>query len=377
MSYRIALVGGGSGGHVFPLVAVAQELQRQTQEAGLELELQVWGDGVFIKKAAQDLGVPYKNIQSAKWRRYFSVYNFLDLLKIPVGFLQSVFYAWAFMPDIVFAKGGYTSVIPAFVARFFRIPIVIHESDAVPGKANVLIGKLARKVFISFESSRSYFQNDKTYTVGNPVRQDIGNTTKEEALKFFQLSSEKPVVLVVGGSQGAQKINNAVIEAAVELVKDFQVIHQTGDINFESVRIQIEKLTKEGEKSLTQYGQILKDSYKIYPFFDYNQIKLAYAASDVVVTRAGAGFLFEISSLGKPAIVIPISTSASNHQLANAREFANYGGILIEEPNLIRHILIDQIKEAYKNREELGKKIIQFAKPNSARRIAEEILAVV
>jgi len=375
MAYRIALLGGGSGGHVYPLVAVAQELQKQSVERGVSLELQFWGEGSFLEREAKNIGISYKNIQASKWRRYFSIYNFIDLLKIPIGFIQSLFYVWLFMPDAVFVKGGYASVIPAIVSKIFMVPIFVHESDAIPGKSNLLVSRLARKIFISFESSGAYFNPAKTLITGNPVRSEITGMSKEEALNFFGFSSSRPTVFIIGGSQGAQIINKIIIEGLLGLLKDFNVIHQVGEKNLGFIKSQTENIIKEGERSSMDYEGLVKNFYKFFSVLNVEEINYAYSASDVVVTRAGAGSLFEISMLGKPVIIIPILNSASNHQFANAEELKKYGATVIEEPNLTTHILSDQIKETYKNRDGISQRIYQFANPNAAKMIASELFS--
>jgi len=262
------------------------------------------------------------------------------------------------MPDIVFAKGGYSSFIPTLIARFYLIPVVIHESDSVPGKVNKILGKLAKKIFVSFESSKSYFKEKKTEVVGNPVRTILA-VSRIEANKFFNFSNSKPTILIMGGSQGAQKINDTVVNSLSILTSEFNIIHQVGVANYKKLK---------SEKIETK-------SYKIYPFFDYKTLVLAYGASDVVVNRAGAGGLFEASAQGKPMIVIPIIGSASNHQQFNAREIEKYGAVIIQEQNLSPNILISQIKKIIINKKEISMKISEFARPNATNKIAKYIIA--
>src|SRR3989344_2751693 len=205
--YRIVLVGGGSGGHVFPLMAVADSLQKMAAQQGLELKLTLLGEGKFFEEAAKQSGLKYKKIMAGKIRRYFSLANLFDIPKILIGLIQSFWYLFWLMPDAVFTKGGYASVPPAFAAKFFFIPLYVHDSDAVPGSASRLIGRWAKKVFISFEMARQYFSVGKTELTGNPIRQEVLRGERAQALQFFQLSDQIPTVLVLGGSQGAQKIN--------------------------------------------------------------------------------------------------------------------------------------------------------------------------
>lgn len=362
MVKKIILVGGGSGGHVFPLMAIAESLQKLAAQQGRPLELILLGEGRFFEEAAKKSGLKYKKIVAGKMRRYFSLANIIDIPKTLIGLIQSFWHLFWLMPDAVFAKGGYASVPPAIAAKFYLIPLFIHDSDAVPGTANRLIGRWAKKVFISFEMTKQYFAAEKTELTGNPIRQEILNGDRNQAKQLFQLSDQLPTVLVLGGSQGAQKINELILEALPKLTLKFQVIHQTGELNYEAVK----KLAE----------QIKPVNYRFYPFFDFNTLSLAYAVADVVISRSGANLLSEISALGKPAIVIPIKRSTSNHQYYNAVEFSKYGGVIIEEDNLVPSVFIDQIEHAYQNRSELGAKIKGFANLSAADQIASAILTV-
>src|SRR3989344_682101 len=368
---KILLTGGGSGGHVYPLVAVAEELQKAAAQKGLELDLKFLGADGLARDMAAVIGIKFQAITSHKWRRYVSADNFIDILKVPVCFLQAIFHVWAYMPDIIFSKGGYDSFFPALAARIFNIPVVIHESDAIPGKANLWVGKWAKKIFLAFEGAKKYFRQEKTELVGVPMRAGILNLTERStAAAAFNLDSARPVVLITGATQGAQIINDALLLSLVELTKKFQIIHQCGSKNYDQVSGQILNIVKEGEGT---YGKTITDSYRLYSVFDIKQMSLAYSAADVIVSRAGAG-VFEVAAVGRPCIVVPLKNSAGDHQLANAREFAKFGAIVIEEDNLTPHILINEIENAHEGRVAISEKIKQFAKPDAAQIIARELL---
>jgi len=251
------------------------------------------------------------------------------------------------------------------------VPIVIHESDSIPGKTNTILGKLARRIFLSFEKSRNYFNGGKCEVVGNPIRRGLlAAVDKTAALGAFNLNPAKPTVLVTGASQGAQKINESIAVALVELIKEFQVIHQCGQKNYDEMNKQITSIIKEGEHS---YGPQIQENYRLYPFLNLEQLSLAYIAADVVVCRASSQ-VFEIAAVGKPVIVIPLENAANNHQLSNALEFAKFGATLIEEANLTPHILINEIERAFENRAELSQKIKQLSQPDAAGKIAQYLL---
>lgn len=365
MAYKVLLVGGGTGGHIYPLIAVAEELK--------DSEIKFLGSGDLLKQAASEAGFKAILILSSKWRRYFSFQNFVDIFKFPAGFFQALYNVWRFMPDVIFAKGGYASFLPALAGKIFGIPLVIHESDSIPGKVNVLLGKWARKVFLSFESSKKYFSEDKCEVVGNPIRRGLlAGGDKSAALSAFSLDPAKPAVFITGASQGAQKINEVLALALVELTKDFQVIHQSGPKNYDEMNRQTTSVIKEGKDV---FGPQIQSNYRLYPLLDINQMAMAYAASDVVVSRASSQ-VFEIAAVGKPAIVVPLKNSAADHQLSNAREFAKFGATVIEEDNLTPHILINEIQKTFENRTELSQKIKQFSKPDAANKIAQFLLGL-
>lgn len=367
---RILLVGGGSGGHVFPLLAVAESLQKLAVQQGRPVELILLGEGKFFEEAARKSGLKYKKFITGKMRRYFSLANIIDIPKTLIGLIQSFWHLFWLMPDAVFTKGGYASVLPAIAAKFFFIPLYIHDSDAVPGSANRLFGRWAKKAFVSFEMARQYFPVGRTEFTGNPIRTEILKGDRNQALQFFKLADQFPTILVLGGSQGAQKINDIIIQSASKLTQKFQIIHQTGDLNYAIVQKQIGQLGNPVSKLETGFPS----NYHAYPFLDSTSLPLAYAVADVVISRAGANLLSEISALGKPAIVIPIKKSISNHQYYNAVEFSKYGGIIIEEDNLVPSVLISQIENAYQNRFEIGAKIKGFANLDAADKIAAELL---
>ena len=374
MAYKVLLVGGGTGGHIYPLIAVAEELKNLSAALGGEPpEIKFMGSGGLLKQAADEAGFEAVLILSSKWRRYFSFQNLVDIFKFPFGFLQAFFHVWLFMPDIIFVKGGYASFLPALAGRIFAIPLIVHESDSVSGKTNILLGKWARKVFLSFESSKKYFDESKYEVVGNPVRRDLlAGGDKSTALSAFGLAPARPAVFITGASQGAQKINEVLALAIVELTKNFQVIHQCGPKNYDEMNKQIVSVIKEGKDI---FGPQIQNNYRLYPLLDSNQLALAYAACDVVVSRASSQ-VFEIAAVGKPAIVIPLESAANGHQLANAREFAKFGATVIEEANLTPHILINEIEKAFENRIALSEKIKQLARPDAGQVIAKQLLEI-
>lgn len=358
------------------MIAVANALKEKSQQTGILLELMVLGEGRFMEKAAIENGIIFKPVMAGKLRRYFSLLTILDIFKISAGFFQALWYIFWFMPDVVFAKGGYSSLPGALVAKLYFIPLFIHESDSIPGLANRVLGGWVKKVFISFPSSEKYFKTGKTVLTGNPVRKELLTGERSLALQNFNLNPGRKTILVLGGSQGAQRINQIVLDSLVMMIKDFQILHQCGEGQYQVIKSEVEKLIKEGEG---EYADSLRNNYKFYHFFNEKEMALAYAASDIIISRAGAGSLFEIAMLGKPAIIIPITNSSSNHQLENALEFSKFGAAMIKEENLTPHIFINQIQsflepEKYNS---ISEKLKVFATPDAAQKIAKQLFSEV
>ena len=190
---------------MFPLIAVADSLKERAAQGSVSLELMVMGEGDFLKNACAERGLLFKPIMSGKMRRYFSVLNFIDIFKIPVGLLQSLWQIFWFMPDVVFSKGGYASLPGALVSWIFLIPIYIHESDSVPGLSNKFIGGMARVVFISFKSAEKYFKAGKAFLVGNPVRKDIFGADRNASTEFLGLAMDKKPFLFSAEARARRK----------------------------------------------------------------------------------------------------------------------------------------------------------------------------
>jgi UDP-N-acetylglucosamine--N-acetylmuramyl-(pentapeptide) pyrophosphoryl-undecaprenol N-acetylglucosamine transferase len=376
MTYRVLLVGGGTGGHVYPLVAIARSLAAQAAARGMQVDVRLMGDGPFAARAAAEAGIPLMSIIAPKLRRYASAGNIADILKVPIALLQSLIKLWWFMPDVVLAKGGYTCAFPTLAARWYMIPVYLHESDSVPGLANRVLAKRSRLVFTAFASAEQYFAKvgRPVQLVGNPIRRELAGIDRAAALHALQLSDQKKTILVTGGSLGAQQLNDLVLNGLVQLLqKGYQVIHQTGDRNYADVKKAVEVYIKEGGAT---YGQLIGEQYRVYPFLDQQQMATALGAADVVVSRAGAEALSEISYLGRPAIIIPLAGSANDHQIHNAAELAKYGAVVMDSANVSVQVLLHQLGQLLDpaTNQEIGSKMRGFARPDAADQIAAVLL---
>ncbi|MBI4085926.1 MAG: UDP-N-acetylglucosamine--N-acetylmuramyl-(pentapeptide) pyrophosphoryl-undecaprenol N-acetylglucosamine transferase [Candidatus Liptonbacteria bacterium] len=373
---RIVLTGGGSGGHVYPLLAVAEKLEKTAIEKKIYAELRYFGPADNYKNVIENAGVKCSPIISGKLRRYFSLLNILDIPKSFIGFFQALFKIFLFMPDAVFSKGGTGAFPVVFAAWFHRIPVIIHESDARPGLNNLLSARFAKRIAVSFEYAQNYFNPKKTAWVGTPVRTSLlgGKPAKEQAKEELGFASDQPLILILGGSQGAQRINELIILDLKDLMEITQILHQTGTSNFSEVR----ELSRTALLDVAVKTE-LKNRYQATPYLEDN-MKTALSAADLVIARAGSNAIFEIAAFSKPSILIPLAESANDHQRANAYEFAKGGAaIVIEETNLLPGIFLGQIRETLKNPELLAKMSLaseRFFKPRAAEVIAEEILRV-
>ena len=368
---KILLTGGGTGGHLIPLLGVVSEIRKISAEKKLgKLEfLLITPDSKFNQNIS-DAGIEIKIIKAGKLRRYFSLENIIDIFKIPVGIIQSLYHISKFKPDIVFSKGGFASVPPVIVAWVLRVPIVTHESDIVPGLANRIIARFASKILISFSAAEKYFNKNKVVLTGNPIRGDITQGSRENAFKFFKLSPDLPTILIFGGSQGARKVNEMVLEILPDLTEKCQIIHQCGDKNYKEIKNKIGRLNLKYPKR-----------YRVYPFIK-DEMKDAYALAEIVISRAGANSLAEIVALKKPNILIPLSTSANNHQPENAKFFAEKkSSLIIDETANSSQDLANTIFKLLSDKNlqnQMQQKLSERAAPQiAAYKIAEEIIEAV
>lgn len=364
---KILFTGGGTGGHIYPIVTIKKTLEKLRSDT----KFMYIGPNGFAKEALKEIGVECKFILAGKLRRYVSPLTFIDLFKIPLGFIQSLWHVFWFMPDVIFGKGGYGSIPVVIVGWLYRIPIIIHESDSIPGLANKILSRLAKKIIISFEETKKYFNTKKTILLGNPIREEFTQGSREEGKRLFEISSTKPVALVMGGSQGAEKINDIVLNVLPRLLEKCEIIHLCGEKNFKRVKAG-------SQEELTKFDLQKAKLYHLYSFLDIHKLKHAYAISDIIISRAGAGGIFEIATIGKPGILIPLSTAASDHQRKNAQALAKTGGaIILEEENLTMNMFLDAVFGLIDNPEkakEIGEKAKSFYNPSTNQKIAEEII---
>lgn len=320
---KILITSGGSAGHALPAIEIAKSFLKNHR---VKL-LYVGSKNGPEKDLAKEANIPYKGIITGKRRAYFSIENFIDLFKIFFGLIQSFFIFCIFRPDIVFAKGGYVSYPVIVWTKFFSKTLIIHESDIVMGKANLTAIKYARKICLGFPIK--YFMQynklsiplEKLVYTGIPLRKEFEKLKSEVRHK-----NTKPKIVITGGSQGSANINKVISEILPELLKQFEIFHVSGSVDY--------PLLKEKYKN--------HSNYHVYNFSDTLPYLLSQA--DLVITRAGANTLSEISCLGKPSIIIPLDNSAQNHQNINAKVYQECSAaVVVTEKNLTSSSLLSII----------------------------------
>jgi UDP-N-acetylglucosamine--N-acetylmuramyl-(pentapeptide) pyrophosphoryl-undecaprenol N-acetylglucosamine transferase len=327
-----------------PNIAIIQELRdRMGPDASL---LYIGERGGLEKKLITELDVSFKPILCGKMRRYFSWRNFVDIFKIPIGIFQALSAMCSFKPDVIFCKGGYVTFPVAVAGFLFRKPVILHESDVVPGLSNKMSAFFADKICVSFEESKKYFKEKKVVVTGNPVRRMLEHGSSSKGKSFTGLQDNKKTILFMGGSQGADFINNIVWQNFNELLKRYQVIHICGEGKEKTQEQLLKLLSKDNHQNII--------NYRAFSFID-KELRDVYAFCDLVVSRAGANSLSEISFFGKPAVLIPLGRAASRgDQIINAEVYTkNNPAVIIKEEDFEHDSFFRKIenllKEAEKN----------------------------
>lgn len=368
---KILLTGGGTGGHFYPLIAIAEKLNILAEEQKiLNMKLYYMSNTPYDSTLLFENGITYVEVPAGKMRIYFSLRNIVDIFRAGAGAFWGLVSMFFIYPDVVISKGGYAAFPAVFAAKILRIPVVLHESDSVPGRLNTWTGRFAEKIAVSWPEAAQFFDIKKTAVTGQPIRRDILTGSPEGAHAYFNLDPAIPTIMVIGGSQGAEKINNAIIDILPELITRYQIIHQTGKIHFEDVSSRARFVTE-----TSQYAS----RYHPIAYLHTLATRKAVGASSLVISRAGSA-LFEIASWGLPSIIIPIEHSHGNHQHKNAFTYARSGACeVIEEPNLTSSLLIsliDRIMSSQSKRDSMHEKAHAFATPQASEAIARVALEI-
>jgi UDP-N-acetylglucosamine--N-acetylmuramyl-(pentapeptide) pyrophosphoryl-undecaprenol N-acetylglucosamine transferase len=362
---RVLISGGGTGGHIYPALAVAKALQ-----SAYNAEILYLGDERGLEtQLVPRAGFSFVGIHAGKLRRYLSWKTFTDLGRIPVGFAQAIGHVRRFRPDVAFTSGGYVSVPAGFAARSLGVPLVTHQQDVSPNLANRLLRPLATRITVSFEDSLHYFPARKTILIGNPVRETMLNVVGMEpgpAKQSFGLDPALPLVLVTGGSQGAKHLNEVVVASLPHLLPVCQLLQISGTRTFAD--------TQSSSETLLAAHPDWKARYRLYEYLDA-EMPLALAAADVVLCRSGAATLSELAALGKGSILVPLPPGfGGSPQAVNAAMFARHGAArVIRDADLTRDTLIASLLPLLHDQEQLsalGTAARSFARPQAAADLA-------
>lgn len=360
---KVIISGGGTGGHIYPGVAIAKKIQEKYKKAEI---LFIGSENGLEGKLVPKEGFKIKLIPVEGLNKKFSLKTFKSMAKGIKGFSKAGKLIKEFNPDIVIGTGGYVCGPVVLQAALKGIPTLIHEQNAFPGMTNKLLAHFVDKIAVTFKESEKFFPKGKTIFTGNPIRSQLLNSSKEKAIISLGLDKNKPILLVVGGSRGAKNINKAVVEMLEDVWKnDIQLIFITGEANYDEV-------VKEANN---RYQLSKMKGIKILPYA-YN-MQDTLAASDLVISRAGATIISEITALGKPSILIPSPYVANNHQEYNARALEEKGAcIVIKESQLKDRILKEQVLNIIRNNDILLN-MAQASKRLGKLDSADEILNII
>jgi UDP-N-acetylglucosamine--N-acetylmuramyl-(pentapeptide) pyrophosphoryl-undecaprenol N-acetylglucosamine transferase len=357
---KILISGGGTGGHIFPAIAIVEALKKQ---ADIEV-LFVGAEGRMEMEKVPACGYEIIGLPIAGFQRGFTLSNFIKNILLPFKVLRSLIKVIGiinkFKPDAAIGTGGYASAPTLKMAQWIGVPTFIQEQNALPGKTNLFLSSAAKSVFVSYEESINYFHNSDVIYTGNAIRESFldNMVSREEAFRFFKLNPNKKTIFITGGSLGAKAINEAIADKIeLLLAEDIQIIWHTGKTHYEN------------------YKHYENDCCKVHDFI--YEMKMVYAICDLVVTRAG-GVLFELFMMGKPAIVLPSPYVADDHQTPNAEALVKRNAaIMLKDPES-KEKLVPSIIELIKDEERMkamSREMLILAKPHAASEIAKEILS--
>ncbi|HBM45902.1 MAG: UDP diphospho-muramoyl pentapeptide beta-N acetylglucosaminyl transferase [Parcubacteria group bacterium GW2011_GWF2_38_76] len=369
---KILFSGGGTGGHFYPIIAIAQGVNQIIEREKLVgVKIYFMSDSPYDERLLFENDITFKKASAGKLRKYFSLRNyFVDPFKTIWGIITATWKIFWLYPDVIFGKGGYASFPALWAARILRIPVFIHESDSIPGRVNLIVGKwgIVKRIAVSYPEAINYFPEGKTALTGNPIRRELLEPVKKGSHEYFGLEKDVPVIFIVGGSQGAMNINDVIVDSLPELVEKYQIVHHTGKDHFREVA---------GRAAFLLEKNVNKGRYKPYAFLDEVALKMIAGVASLVISRAGST-IFEIASWGIPSIIIPIPEEISRDQRKNAFSYARVSdAIVLEERNLSSSILISEINRVMndeKLQERMKEGATKFAKKDAAIKIAEELI---
>ena len=369
---KVLVSGGGTGGHVYPSLAVAGLLEKQYQAEILYLG----SDDGLENELAPAAGFPLAVIKAGKLQRYVSWTTVTGIARVPVGITQAIGVVRKFRPDVVFTSGGYVSVPAGLAARLNGVPLLMHNQDVPPLLSNRLIAPLATRISVVFADSLSYFPARKTLQLGNPVRQailDMRHVSPQEARRQLELDAELPLLLVTGGSQGARHLNQVVCRTLPDLLPFCQVLQISGKLLLQETR-------ELAEQAMAKLDAGMRQRYRLVPYLN-EEMPAALQAAELVLCRSGAATLCELAVLGKPSILVPLPPAiGSSPQEANAVMFGHSGAAqVIKDTDLKRELLVERVKSIFTSNtlsQSMAEAARTFARPDATQDIVAEVMRI-
>ncbi len=364
MKIKICFTGGGTAGHVYPGISVLEKIRQRSKKDGFEsVFFWIGSSSGMEKNLVADTGINYYGIRTGKLRRYFSFKNFTDIFNIITGLFQSFFILLKEKPDIVFSKGGYVSVPPVFSAWLLRIPVITHESDYTPGLASRINSPFSEKILVSIDSTVKYFKEkykEKIEITGNPVREKFFTGNADAGKKILKINNNLPVLLILGGSQGAFEINKLTRDIFNKISDNYNIIHQCGVKDYNP-----------------DFGKNNKNYFQ-FPFFK-NEFPDILACADLVISRGGAGTIWELSAAKKAAVIIPLRGSGTRgDQVMNCSFLRSIDAASVLDDKLVTgDMLFNEINKLFLDKsliQNYEKNISTITKENPAEKISDTIL---
>ena len=359
---KILLSGGGTGGHIFPAVAIANALKVRLKNVDI---LFVGAKGRMEMEKVPQAGYPIKGLWISGLQRRLDLSNLTFPFKLVSSLMGASKIIKQFKPDVAIGTGGYASGPLLYMAAKKKIPTLILEQNSYPGITNKLLGKTVTKICVAYKELEKYFPKEKIVVTGTPIRKEILDlkVSREDGLAFFKLQSGKPVLLIIGGSQGAQKINEAIAKNLEELLAlNISIIWQTGKASFEMAKA-------------TAAKSVNSDGVNVVDFI--TSMDMAYAASDLIISRAGAIAIAEIIAVNKAAIFIPLPSAAEDHQTKNAETLVKgHAAVLVKESETDEKLLttVTDLIKAKSTRLILSQNLKRFERPDATEKIVDEVI---
>lgn len=367
---RVLVSGGGTGGHIYPALAVATQLQHLYQAEILYLG----SDDGLETQLVPDAGLRLATVKAGKLQRYVSWKTVKGVARVPVGMAQALSIVRDFHADVAFTSGGYVAVPAGLAARTSGVPLLMHQQDVPPNLANKLLSPLATRISVSFEDSLAFFPRNKTLLLGNPLRQEIlqiRQTPPQQAKSSLALDASLPLLLVTGGSQGARHLNQTVARALPELLQTCQVLQISGQKLYEETKTL-------ADSTLSALPEQLQQRYRLVPYLSA-EMPAALQAADLVLCRSGAATLSELAALGKPSILVPLPPAIGHSpQEANASAFSQkQAAVVVKNDDLKPELLVERVKYIISSPvilQEMGSMVSRLAKPDATQMIVETLV---